>query len=97
MEMVWVVFCSGGAERELRTSAERRKKRVEEGLTMLDNNIYNGRKGIDHSMSIVRDFVFFVLGLETRLNWIREAVSNYNYTPFFHLPTYSAWPILILP
>lgn len=45
MEMVCVVFCSGGAAVELRTSAERRKRRVEERVTMLDNNIYNERKG----------------------------------------------------
>lgn len=99
MEMVWLVFCSGGEERELKTSVERRRKRVEEGLTMLDNNIYNERKGMDHGMFIVRDFDFLVLGLgfETRLNWMREAVSNYSSTPFFQRPMYSAWPIFILP
>lgn len=42
------MFCRGGVEREVRTIVERRRKRVEEELTMLDNNIYNGRKGIDH-------------------------------------------------
>lgn len=35
----------------------------------------------------------------TFLNWILEVVAAFSrtYTPFFHSPMYSAWPIFSLP